>query len=53
MTIQYVIQLKSYFEIFTILIFTYSEIYLVYFLSVVDNNYSVEVSNFLVLFCYM
>jgi hypothetical protein len=52
MTIQCLIQLKLYFDISTILTFIYTEIYLTYFLSIVHNNHSVEVSLFY-LFCYM
>jgi hypothetical protein len=46
MTIQYFIQLKSYYEISTILTFIYTKIYMAYFLSIVHNNYSAEVSLF-------
>jgi hypothetical protein len=45
-TIQYLIQLKSYFEVSTILTFIYTEIYLSYFLSIVHNNHSVKISIF-------
>jgi hypothetical protein len=53
MTIQYLIQLKSYFEVSTILTFIYTEIYLLYFLFVSHNNHSVEFLFFLFILQYV
>jgi hypothetical protein len=53
MTIEYLIQLKSYFEISTILtLYTLKYIYYIFFMSIVHNNHSVEVL-FFYLFCYI
>ena len=51
MTIYYLIQLKLYFQVFTILTFIYTKMYLAYFfsISIVHNNYTIEVSHFFII----